>query len=68
MEEGENRFGIIIERNVAIPVRDGVVLRANVFRPDTTVSSLGCYPHALRQGNRGLRSVCACRLCCGVKR
>ena len=36
MEERENRFGIIIERNVAIPVRDGVVLRANVFRPDTT--------------------------------
>jgi len=41
MEERENRFGIIIERNVAIPVRDGVVLRANVFRPDTTGEFLG---------------------------
>ena len=28
-------FGIIVERDVDIPMRDGVVLRANVFRPDS---------------------------------
>ena len=26
--------GIVVERDVAVPMRDGVVLRANVFRPD----------------------------------
>ena len=29
-------LGIIEERNVAIPMRDGVILRANIFRPDTS--------------------------------
>jgi len=33
-------FGIIVEKNVAVPMRDGVVLRANVYRPDTP----GKYP------------------------
>ena len=27
-------LGIIVEKDVAVPMRDGVVLRANVFRPD----------------------------------
>jgi len=27
-------LGITVERDVAVPMRDGVVLRANVFRPD----------------------------------
>ena len=26
--------GVLVERNVAVKMRDGVVLRANVFRPD----------------------------------
>ena len=27
-------LGIIVEKDVPVPMRDGVVLRANVFRPD----------------------------------
>ena len=27
-------FGIIVEKNVSVPMRDGVILRANVYRPD----------------------------------
>ena len=27
-------YGIIVEKNLPVPMRDGVVLRANVFRPD----------------------------------
>src|SRR5215467_3812932 len=26
---------VLVERNVEIPMRDGVILRANVYRPDT---------------------------------
>ncbi|MGB1716783.1 MAG: CocE/NonD family hydrolase, partial [Candidatus Latescibacterota bacterium] len=29
----EGLFGIIEERDVDVPMRDGVLLRANVFRP-----------------------------------
>ena len=29
-------LGIIVEKDVPVPMRDGVVLRANVFRPDGT--------------------------------
>ncbi len=36
MPQVEKRFGMIIERDVPVPMRDGVVLRANVFRPDTS--------------------------------
>ena len=32
--EGAGALGIITETDVAVPMRDGVVLRANVFRPD----------------------------------
>jgi putative CocE/NonD family hydrolase len=31
----EPRYDVIFEENVAIPVRDGTVLRADVYRPDT---------------------------------
>ena len=27
-------LAVVVERNVAVPMRDGVVLRADVFRPD----------------------------------
>jgi putative CocE/NonD family hydrolase len=27
---------VLVERNVAVPMRDGVILRANVYRPDTS--------------------------------
>ena len=27
-------LGVLVERDVAVPMRDGVILRANVFRPD----------------------------------
>ncbi len=29
-----NSYGIVTERDVEVPMRDGVLLRANVFRPD----------------------------------
>jgi putative CocE/NonD family hydrolase len=29
-----SELGVVVERNVAVPMRDGVVLRADVFRPD----------------------------------
>ena len=34
MNKDPGALGIIIERDVAVPMRDGVTLRANVFRPD----------------------------------
>ena len=30
---GEGQLGIVVEKNVDVPMRDGVLLRANVFRP-----------------------------------
>ena len=32
-------YGVIFEENVAIPVRDGTVLRADVYRPDVRNTS-----------------------------
>jgi len=40
MKEEFGALGIIIDRDVAVPMRDGVTLRANVFRPDAP----GCFP------------------------
>ncbi len=34
MNEPTGVLGIVTERDVAVPMRDGVTLRANVFRPD----------------------------------
>lgn len=34
MAEATGALGIIVEENVPVPMRDGVILRANVFRPD----------------------------------
>jgi len=34
MAEESGVLGVIVEENVPVPMRDGVVLRANVFRPD----------------------------------
>jgi putative CocE/NonD family hydrolase len=34
MIEKSGSLGILVEENVSVPVRDGVILRANVFRPD----------------------------------
>jgi len=31
---GAEEIAVVTERNVAVPMRDGVILRANVFRPD----------------------------------
>src|SRR5690606_30196595 len=30
---GGRRFGALVERNVAVPMRDGTLLRADVWRP-----------------------------------
>jgi len=38
-------LGVIIERNVPVPMRDGVILRADVYRPDRG----GPYPVLLRR-------------------
>jgi len=35
MANGKNPLGIIVEKNVPVPMRDGATLRANVFRPNT---------------------------------
>ena len=43
MEETTGALGIIVENDVPIPMRDGVILRANVFRPDAP----GRYPGLL---------------------
>jgi len=29
------KYGVIVERNIAVPMRDGTVLRADVWRPDS---------------------------------
>ena len=34
-DEAPSPFGMIVERDVEVPMRDGTILRANVFRPDT---------------------------------
>ncbi len=34
VEKGEQTVRVVFERNVACPMRDGVTLRANVFRPE----------------------------------
>ena len=34
MPQQTGSLGIIVENEVPVPMRDGVVLRANVFRPD----------------------------------
>jgi predicted acyl esterase len=58
--EPDGGFGILVEKDVAVPMRDGVVLRANVFRP----ADEGKYPAILTRtpyskergtGIRGLR-------------
>lgn len=40
---GEGQLGIVVEKNVDVPMRDGVLLRANIFRP----SGDGQYPGLL---------------------
>ena len=42
-ENQEGALGIIVEQDVPIPMRDGVILRANVFRPEAP----GRYPGLL---------------------
>ncbi|HOF61910.1 MAG TPA: CocE/NonD family hydrolase [Candidatus Latescibacteria bacterium] len=36
MEQETGALGIIVERDVPVPMRDGITLRANVFRPDSS--------------------------------
>jgi predicted acyl esterase len=36
--------GVLVERNIAAPMRDGVMLRADIYRPDT--GSIPCPPAA----------------------
>lgn len=35
MDERRRGLGVVAEKDVAVPMRDGTILRANVFRPDT---------------------------------
>ena len=41
MSETTGALGVIYEKDVPVPMRDGVVLRANVFRPDAPGSFPG---------------------------
>ncbi|MBT4341881.1 MAG: hypothetical protein HOD62_07405, partial [Chloroflexi bacterium] len=34
MSAVEGDYGVIIERNLEVPMRDGTILRADVWRPD----------------------------------
>lgn len=44
--EGESGcLGVMVEHDVAVPMRDGILLRANVFRPDAP----GRYPGLLQR-------------------
>ena len=43
MAQESGAFGIIVEKDMPVPMRDGVILRANVFRPD----ALGTFPGLL---------------------
>ena len=36
MTLGAGRYAMILDKDVRVPTRDGTVLRANVFRPDST--------------------------------
>jgi hypothetical protein len=36
MKEKTGALGVIVDRDVPVPVRDGITLRANVFRPDSS--------------------------------
>jgi len=45
----KNSYGVIFEQDVPIPVSDGLVLRANVFRPDAE----GNFPVIMAQGVYG---------------
>ena len=42
-------YRMVVEKDVEIPMSDGVVIRANVFRPDAT----GMYPVIMTQGPYG---------------
>lgn len=42
-----------LDKDVAVPMRDGAELRANVFRPDTSVGKSGRYPVLMTFGPYG---------------
>ena len=46
----EGLFGMQVERNVDMPMRDGMLLRANVFRPEGD----GSFPGLLLRTPSGL--------------
>ena len=33
--DSDGEYGVIVKRNIAVPMRDGTVLRADVWRPDS---------------------------------
>ena len=52
---------VIVEKNLDIPMRDGVILRADLYRPADAESTWefgagDCDPDALRQGDVGRRA------------
>lgn len=54
-QESKAAFGVTIERNVPIPMRDGTVLRADVYRPDAA----GQFPVLVERVCYELTSRCA---------
>ena len=48
-DAGRPPFRLLIDRNVRVPMRDGVTLAAEIYRPDTTEPPAGAHrAHALR--------------------
>ena len=43
VSEATGTLGIVVEKNIPVPVRDGTILRANLFRPDAP----GSFPSLL---------------------
>ena len=45
----QRRYDLLFEKDVPVPMSDGTILRANVFRPDTD----GRFPIVLAKGAYG---------------
>jgi len=50
---GAERYAVKVERGVAVKMRDGVVMRADIYRPESDGKIPGSAPaHTLQQGGR----------------
>ena len=49
VQETDGGYQLLVEQDIMIPMSDGIVLRANVFRPDAS----GTFPVIMTQGRYG---------------